>query len=101
MKDEKKKTTAKQTVLHQSEGVPTRRDATGLIFEGRGRLMDLDEARRKGLCFCCRCQGHIGQDCPDKKRADVRRMFSALDEDQIDELKKMVVFEEDLPSEPQ
>ena len=100
-KDETKKTTAKQTVLHQSEGVPTRRDATGLIFGGRGQPMDLDEARRKGLCFRCGRQGHIGRDCPDKKRADVRRMFSALDEDQIDELKKMVVSEEDFPSGPQ
>ena len=98
---ETKKTTMKQTASHQSEGIPVRRDATGLIFGGRGQPMDLDEARRKGLCFRCGRQGHIGRNCPDKKTTDVRRMFSTLDEDQIDELKKIVLSEEDFPSGPQ
>ncbi|EKM58883.1 uncharacterized protein PHACADRAFT_205102 [Phanerochaete carnosa HHB-10118-sp] len=49
--------------------VQTRRDGTGVTFGGRGQPMDLDQARRQGLCFRCGQQGHISRNCPNRQQA--------------------------------
>ena len=86
-KDEPKKTHSKEPTFLETN-VATRRDATGVTFEGHGQPMDLNEARRKGLCFNCGKQGHIGRNCPAKMKVNVRQMVAEFDKDQIDELKK-------------
>ncbi|KAI0690624.1 hypothetical protein BC835DRAFT_1216317, partial [Cytidiella melzeri] len=40
------------------------KDATGLVFGGQGQPMDIDVARRRGLCFKCHKPGHLGRNCP-------------------------------------
>ncbi|EKM49044.1 uncharacterized protein PHACADRAFT_202086 [Phanerochaete carnosa HHB-10118-sp] len=47
----------------------TRRDGTGVTFGGRGQPMELDQARRLGLCFRCREKGHLSRNCPNQQQA--------------------------------
>ena len=60
-----------------------RRDGTGTTFGGRGQKMDVDEARKKGLCFNCGEQGHIKRFCPKNAQAQVRA--AVVNMDQLDE----------------
>ena len=79
--------------------VSTRRDGTGVTFGGRGQPMDLDEARRKRLCFSCGAAGHQARFCPHRPRQDVRKVVSSL-EDKVDEMQRIldrIVDEEDKP----
>ena len=52
--------------------VADQKDATGTTYGGAGRPMDLDRARRMGLCFNCGQRGHRSFECPNKKKAVVR-----------------------------
>lgn len=94
-KPEFKKTDTTGNPSRNSLDVVTRRDSTGLTFGGRGQPMDLDEARQKGLCFSCGQRGHLSRLCPNRNRAEIRRMVSSLDEDQVDELRKVLNMEEE------
>ena len=69
--------------------VPVYKDATGVTFGGGGLPMDLDEMRRKGLCFTCKKRGHLARDCPDapRRKVQVRGMFDSLDDSDKKELR--------------
>lgn len=43
--------------------------------------MDIDKARREGLCFKCGDQGHIGRNCPHNKPAQVRAATTDLSDE--------------------
>src|SRR4051794_23038903 len=38
------------------------------VTPGRGAPMDIDRARRQGLCFNCQERGHLAKDCPKPRR---------------------------------
>jgi hypothetical protein len=58
--------------------------------------MDIDSARKKGLCFNCGEQGHISRNCPQKKQKwTARAVTEGLDEKQRKELKDMLMSEEE------
>jgi hypothetical protein len=66
-----------------------RRDGTGTVFGGAGEPMDLDEMRRKGLCFKCQKRGHLSRDCPEKRKViktQVRGLFDELSAEDKKEL---------------
>ncbi len=44
----------------------TQRDATSVTYKGAGRLMNIDNVRRRGLCFSCGEQGYVSRFCPKK-----------------------------------
>ncbi|EKM49030.1 uncharacterized protein PHACADRAFT_202101 [Phanerochaete carnosa HHB-10118-sp] len=48
--------------------VQTRRNGTGVTFGGRGQPMELDQARRLGLCFRCGEKGHLSRNCPNRQQ---------------------------------
>lgn len=41
-----------------------KRTGSGTTFGGQGQPMDIDRARRQGLCFGCGERGHLKRDCP-------------------------------------
>lgn len=101
-KPESKRADAAGSTFRNPLDVATRRDSTGMTFGGRGQPMDLDEARQKGLCFRCGQKGHLSRLCPNRNRAEIRRMVASLDKDQVDELRKVLnTVEEDPPEEPE
>ncbi|GJF00542.1 hypothetical protein PsYK624_168350 [Phanerochaete sordida] len=79
--------------------VSTRRDGTGVTFGGRGQPMDLNEARRKRLCFSCGEAGHQARFCPHKPRQDVRKVVLSLEDkvDKIQEVLDRIMDDEDKP----
>lgn len=86
-----------------------RYDGTGFTFGGRGQPMDVDQVRQRRRCFVCDQSGHVARFCPQKKRADVRRIAAGFDKDQIQELKEFFAErdskseqnQEDFPQESQ
>lgn len=48
------------------------RDGTGVTYGGRGQPMDIDAARRLGLCFKCGTKGHLSRNCPTRQQQQVR-----------------------------
>ena len=74
----------KATPEQPSTPVQTRRDGTGTTFGGRGQPMDIERARREGLCFNCGEKGHLSRDClkPRKStRTYARRVVDGLSEE--------------------
>ncbi|KAI9070044.1 hypothetical protein FKP32DRAFT_1558554 [Trametes sanguinea] len=66
-----------------------RRDGTGVTFGGTGQPMDIDAARRRGMCFTCGQRGHIQRDCPNRKIV-VRNLVQQLSmEDRTELLKEL------------
>ena len=47
--------------------IPTQKTGMGITYRGAGQKMDIDKARKSGLCFRCGKPGHISRNCPDKK----------------------------------
>jgi hypothetical protein len=47
------------------------------VTQGSGVPMDIDRARRQGLCFNCQQRGHLARDCPEPRRRpyQVRQMI--------------------------
>jgi len=63
--------------------------SSGVTFGGSGKPMDIDEARRKGLCFNCGGSGHISRNCMQKRKTwNARTVVEGLDEDQRKELRE-------------
>lgn len=58
-----------------------------ITFGGRGQPMQLDEARKQGVCFKCGEQGHIGKFCPRAAPAQVRAVQT--EDDTRTRLRKM------------
>ena len=42
--------------------------------------MDIGQAKAQGLCFNCHQKGHMSRNCPLKRKAMVRQMWSELSE---------------------
>ena len=49
--------------------------------------MDIDAARRAGLCFHCHKPGHISKFCPNK-RVNIRQLAASLSKEDIEDLQK-------------
>lgn len=64
-----------------------RRDGTGTTFGGVGQAMDIDAARRAGVCYHCHKPGHISGFCPDK-RVNIRQLAAALSKADLEALQK-------------
>lgn len=61
----------------QQTTVQTTRDSTGVTFGGQGQMMDLDKARRLGVCMWCGKTGHIARFCPNRGPRRVRQVDGA------------------------
>lgn len=78
----------KQTI---SPEVTKTKVATGTVFGGSGQPMDIDAARRLGLCFNCGQVGHISKFCPQKasQPVQVRQVnLSSMSKEEMDALMK-------------
>ena len=51
---------------------------TGITFGGQGQPMDIGQAKAQGLCFNCHQKGHMSRNCPAKRKAMVRRMWTEM-----------------------
>ena len=60
--------------------------STGTTFGGQGQPMDLSQAKSQGLCFTCHQKGHISRNCPQKRKAMVRRMLGEMSDAERAEL---------------
>lgn len=69
-----------------------RRDSTGVIFGGRGQPMDIDAARRRGVCFRCEKPGHLARDCtaPNRRAVNVRALVAELSKEEMEEVMREV-----------
>jgi hypothetical protein len=67
-----------------------KRTGTGVMYMGQGQKMDVDQAKAKGLCFCCGKPGHIAQNCPDKPKFQVRALTAELSKEEKEELAMML-----------
>lgn len=77
----------------QSSVPKDRKDATGTTYGGAGKPMDIDNARRKGLCFHCGEQGHIGRFCPKKSSVhQVRGLWTSMNDDDRKKLAEELGF---------
>jgi Zinc knuckle/Retrotransposon gag protein len=74
------------TAQPQTPSQANRQDGTGTTFGGRGQAMDLDEARRRNVCYRCGQPGHIGRNCRAGRSQTVRAMMQEMSEDERKEL---------------
>ena len=61
-----------------------KKDGTGITYGGQGKAMDLDAAKKQGLCFHCGTKGHMARFCPNKQtKAQVIRnlLLNVTDEE--------------------
>ena len=68
---------AKGTQYGKNKG---RNDRVHNTFGGQGQPMDIGQAKAQGLCFNCHQKGHMSRNCPLKRKAMVRQMWSELSE---------------------
>jgi hypothetical protein len=68
----------------------TQRDGTGTVFGGAGEPMDLDEMRRKGLCFRCQKRGHLSRNCPEKRKFSKTQVRGLFDELTVEDKKELL-----------
>jgi hypothetical protein len=68
---------------------PQTKTASGTIFGGSGQPMDLDAAKRAGLCYGCGTKGHMIADCPKKPPIQIRQVdVSSYSKEQMEALLK-------------
>jgi hypothetical protein len=65
-----------------------KRTGTGVTYTGQGQKMDIDQAKAKGLCFCCGKPGHMARNCPNKPKFQVRAITTELSKEEKEELAK-------------
>lgn len=74
------------------------RDGTGTTFGGAGQPMNLDRARKEGLCFNCHQKGHLLRDCPmPKQPRQVRGVSTDLPDEKDDKPKPSSAQADSLP----
>jgi hypothetical protein len=68
-----------------------RRTATGTIFGGQGKPMEIGKVKMPGFqgnCYNCGGFGYMGHNCDQpRKKFNVRAIFEQLNDDELDELK--------------
>lgn len=62
------------------QATPDRKDNTGITFGGKGQPMDIEAARRRGVCFRCHQPGHMARVCPNRPPVNVRQLAAELNE---------------------
>ena len=83
-------TTTTQTIPDQDK-----KTATGITFGGAGKPMEIDKARKEGLCFGCGKPGHISRNCPDKQKGwNMRSIAESLNEGEKEELRALLTEED-------
>ena len=82
---------AVQTVKTVNPTTVDRKTATGTVFGGSGQPMDIDAAKRAGLCFHCGNWGHLNRNCPHKKPVQVRNLdIDSMSKEDIEGLIKQL-----------
>jgi hypothetical protein len=71
------KTTSKPVFQPPKASSTQIRDSTGVTFGGSGEAMDIDAAKRQGLCFHCGQKGHLSRFCPNRKPSQIRHINMA------------------------
>lgn len=64
--DRRGTSSSKPVFIHKGRDhhIKTKRDPTGVTHGGMGEPMQLDEAKRRNLCYNCGKPGHMVKDCP-------------------------------------
>ena len=70
-----------------------KRTGSGVTYTGQGQKMDVDQAKAKGLCFCCNKPGHMARNCPDKPKFQVCAITAELSKEEKEELAKTLCEE--------
>ena len=70
--------------------IPTQKTGSGITYGGAGQKMDIDKVRQSGLCFKCGKPGHISRNCPDKKAFQIRSIVEGLNDEEKEELRKVL-----------
>ena len=90
-------TTATATPLGTATPISERCDATGVVYGGQGRPMDLDRQRGRRtmplICYNCKEEGHLTRDCPNPRVDKVVRLQTMLEDQGLTEEQKHELVE--------
>lgn len=90
-------TTTTATPLGTATPISERRDATGIVYGGQGRPMDLDRQRgprtTPPICYNCKEERHLAQDCPNPRVDKVVRLRMMLEDQNLTKEQKHELVE--------